>query len=268
MVAAMVRERSDPDDDVLWRGRPQPVAYVLRLWWPAALVSAAVLLVGAAWEWLALSGHHLIVYPLAGTLFLALGVYGLLVRPLLLRVAAGRLRYSVRAERVEWRWGRRSRNVGTLEGDALAPWFVLERRHAVDVVFFTMPDGDPWGLWRLIETRARFVCLSPREAEAAAAAQRAAAPPPRACVRAADRAAVAGCGYASPPASGPSSISSRISSAASGSRPLRNARISTIAITTVAATGMASSTPTMPATAAPHRLATSTASGDRATVRE
>ena len=98
-------------DTVLWRGRPRAAWYVARLWWPAALLAAAVLVFGAGWEWLALRGHHLIAYPLGGTLFLALGVYGLAVRPLLLLRVARRLVYTVTDRRVVWEWGPRHTGV-------------------------------------------------------------------------------------------------------------------------------------------------------------
>ena len=108
MVAGMGSEPSSRlprIETVLWRGRPRAAWYVVRLWWPAALLAAAVLVFGACWEWLALRGDHLIAYPLGGTLFLALGVYGLALRPLLLLRAARSIVYTVTDRRVVWEWG-------------------------------------------------------------------------------------------------------------------------------------------------------------------
>ena len=167
-------------DTVLWHGRPRSGWYVARLWWPAALLAAAVLVFGAGWEWLALRGHHLIAYPLGGTLFLALGVYGLALRPLLLLRVARRLVYTVTDRHVVWEWGTRHRGVArrTVEFrlDALPPWFVVSRRRGADLVFFGEPSRDSsWGIWRLVELRPWFVCLDQEAAAGAAAALRAAA---------------------------------------------------------------------------------------------
>ena len=108
MVAGMGLEpssRLSQVETVLWRGRPRAAWYVARLWWPAALLAAVVLAFGAGWEWLALRAHYLVAYPLGGTLFLALGVYGLALRPLLLLRVARRMVYTVTDRRVVWEWG-------------------------------------------------------------------------------------------------------------------------------------------------------------------
>ena len=172
-------------EQILWRGRPRRAAYVRRLYWPAALYAAAVLVFGSYWEWLAVSGHHLIVYPLCGSLFLVLGLYGLAVRPLLLGRAAARTRYLITERRVVWRLdgGRRgAHDTAELEISKLPPWFVVPRRGGADVVFFAPPPrrASPWGVWRLVEDQPRFACLSPAVAQEAAAALRAAAASPAA----------------------------------------------------------------------------------------
>jgi hypothetical protein len=108
MVARMGLEpssRLSQVETVLWRGRPRTAWYVVRLWWPAAPLAAVVLAFGAGWEWLALRAHYLVAYPLGGTLFLALGVYGLALRPLLLLRVARRMVYTVTDRRVVWEWG-------------------------------------------------------------------------------------------------------------------------------------------------------------------
>ena len=203
MVARMGLEpssRLSQVETVLWRGRPRTAWYVVRLWWPAALLAAVVLAFGAGWEWLALRAHYLVGYPLGGTLFLALGVYGLALRPLLLLRVARRMVYTVTDRRVVWEWGpqhggvarARERSVGdgresatsmgaarrTVEFrvDTLPPWFVVPRRRGADLVFFGEPSRDSsWGLWRLAELRPWFVCLDQEAAAGAAAALRAAA---------------------------------------------------------------------------------------------
>ena len=159
----------------LWRGRPRRGWYVWRLWWPPALIAAPVLVFGSVWEWFALTGHHLAVYPILGSLFLVLGCYGLAVRPLLLSRAAARTRYEVTDRRVRWDWG--GGDGMTLPVAALPPWFLVPRGgRGADLVFFcTPPRVSLWGMWRLVDQQSRFSCLSPGDAAAAAAALRAAA---------------------------------------------------------------------------------------------
>lgn len=183
MVAGMGLEASSrlsQGETVLWCGRPRTAWYVVRLWWPAALPAAAVLVFGAGWEWLALRGHHLIVYPICGTLFLALGAYGVALRPLLLLRVARRMVYTVTDRRVMWEWGTRqgstraARRAVEFRMAGLPPWFLVPRRRGTDLVFFGEPPRDSsWGLWRLVELRPWFVCLDPETAADAAAALRA-----------------------------------------------------------------------------------------------
>jgi len=161
----------------LWRGRPRRGWYVWRLWWPPALIAGGVLVFGAAWEWVALTGDHLAVYPILGSLFLIFGCYGVAVRPLLLAHAVSRLRYEVTDRRVLWRWGRDDGM--SLAVATLSPWFVVPRGSAgADLIFFcTPPRVSPWGMWRLVDQQPWFTCLSAEDAAAAAGALRAAAAP-------------------------------------------------------------------------------------------
>jgi hypothetical protein len=170
MTAAPAASRKAPAVRLLWSGRPQRGAYVLRLWWRPALIAAAIGAFGVVWEGLTLTGHHSIVYPLAGSAFFLLAAYGLAVRPLLLLRVARRLRYEVTERDVVWRDEGGKPTFG-LRGDRLPEAAVVGWRRFTDVVFFTAPERySPWGLWRLREDRARFVCLSPEEARAALAA--------------------------------------------------------------------------------------------------
>ena len=177
ILAAVGNLSRQPGDDetVLWRGRPHAGSYVWRLWWPPALIAGPVLVFGIVWEWMAVTGGHLIVYPILGALFPIFGVYGLAVRPLLLARAVRRTDYKVTDQRVVWRWGRREGM--TLPVAALPPWFVVPRgADRADVLFFgTPPRVSRWGMWRLVDQQTQFICLSAADADDAAAALRAAA---------------------------------------------------------------------------------------------
>lgn len=152
----------------LWEGGPHTATYVARHWWPAALIAGGSLTFGLVWEYLALGGRHSWIYPVVGVLFLALGVYGLAVRPLLLGRAARRLRYAVSAGRVTITSGRWRLSAF----DAGAPAHVVVKdRHLVNLVFAVAPQRQsPWGLWRLVDDRPRFSALEPDAARAALAA--------------------------------------------------------------------------------------------------
>ena len=143
---------------VLWQGHPLPGPYVRRLLLPSTLVSAALLVFGVVWEGFALSGHHLLAYPVAGVLFLALGVYGVAVRPLLLWRAAKQTTYTVGESGVEIRWGDGDHYETLFTPESLPPFSVRERSGGLDVVFGAPGFREsPWGWWKVREEGALFV---------------------------------------------------------------------------------------------------------------
>jgi hypothetical protein len=148
-------------ETVLWQGAPQPGAYVLRYVSPALWPALLCLATAALWEYLAVTGHHLIVYPLVGPLIALPGVYGALVRPPLLWRAARRTRYLVTDRRVLMSWGARPAQRSELAGEALPPFAVQPARGGGDVVFAGPSQHlSLWGWWQLAEVRLRFVCLA------------------------------------------------------------------------------------------------------------
>lgn len=166
----MVAVTDHAADDALWTGAPDVPAYTFRLWLPGAVVGAIAAAVGIAWEWSSIADHHLLVYWFAGGVFLALAVYALPVRALLLVRTARACSYSITPEHVEFRTGGHERFA--LPAADLPPWTLVPSPDGgqADVVFIVEPEHESlWGAWRLVDKRPRFQCLHRTDAERAAA---------------------------------------------------------------------------------------------------
>jgi hypothetical protein len=145
----------------LWAGSPRPSAYVWRRLWPALPAALLTLASGALWESLAVSGHHLVVYPLVGVPWLVLGLYGAVIHPLRLWTAARHTRYELGEGGLRVSWGRRSREAYEIAPAALPPARLAPARGGDDVWF----DGPPvrlshWGWWQTADDRPVLSCLA------------------------------------------------------------------------------------------------------------
>jgi hypothetical protein len=168
---------------VAWSGRPDLRSYIRRLVVPAGVASLASLVIGAALLWLSFGDASLFVYPLVGALGVALGVYGLLVRPVLVAHAAREVNYRIDERGVELRWSRDRALV--IPGSHLPPFTVVPSTGSgrfSDVLFAGPPAWEgPWGVWRIVDDTWGLVCLEhPEEAVAALRQLQAASPTPAA----------------------------------------------------------------------------------------
>jgi hypothetical protein len=157
---------------IFWAGSPRPSAYVWRRLWPALPAALLTLAVGVTWEYLAITGHHLIVYPLLGWPLPLLGLCGAVVYPLRLWSTARRMRYEVSAAGVRVAWGRRAHQSYELAPAAVPPARLVSARGGDDVWF----DGPPprvshWGWWQTADDRPVLSSLADAHAALAAVAQ-------------------------------------------------------------------------------------------------
>ncbi len=90
---------------------------------PAAAVGLVALAIGVTLLWLSFRGGAMFVYPLVGVLATALGVYGLLVRPVLVVRACRRVRYRIDQRGVEVLWSPERRIL--IPPDRVPPFSVL-----------------------------------------------------------------------------------------------------------------------------------------------
>lgn len=155
-----------------WRGAPRPVTCVTRRLWPAWPVAWLTLLVGLWWEYQAVAGHHLIVYPLLGWLLPLAGLYGVAGHPLWLWYTARGTRYTVDEDGLAVTWGRRATRGWRLAAAAVPPARLVPAPGGLVDVWL---DGPPprvarWGWWQPSESRPVLRCLAAADAAAAAAA--------------------------------------------------------------------------------------------------
>ena len=170
-IAAQDSPTPDAPAEVLWRGAPSVGCYVLRGWWLPAVVGIGLLAFSALWEWVAITGNHLVGYPLTALPFVFLGIYAIAVRALLLWRIAVELEYEVGKRSVVLRRRRSGQVVWSLDAVALPPAAIVASWPGTDLAFFGVPEREgPWGWWRLVDDRLRFSCLSePAAVEAMAA---------------------------------------------------------------------------------------------------
>jgi hypothetical protein len=145
---------------------------VRRLWpaWPLALLT---LVVGLWWEYAALAGHHLLVYPLLGWLLPLLGLYGSLVFPLLVWRTARRTSYAVRTDGLVVRWGERPEQAWSVPAAVVPPAHLVPRRAGLSDVWLDGPGerASRWGWWQTSDERPILMCLRDGAAAQGALAQ-------------------------------------------------------------------------------------------------
>lgn len=146
---------------------------------------------------LSFRSDHLFVHPLAGALAIALGVYGLFARPLLVARAMRQVRYRIDERGVELQWSPKRRVL--IPADLVPPFTVVPSGRApaaahgpaaagfgtgpLSDVLFAGPSAwvSPWGVWGIVDDTWGLVCLDrPDEAVAALRQLRAASPTPTA----------------------------------------------------------------------------------------
>jgi len=160
---------ADAAPGILWKGAPQPAAFVRRALMPAAPVAAVILAAGIVWEYMALTSAHLWVYPPVGALPILVGIYGLAVRPLLLLRLARRMRYAVRERGVIIAWGERAEERVELSAASLPPSARGAPRGGPPRPPAPPPDRVPaFGWWAVNDHRLRFCCLADSGAALAA----------------------------------------------------------------------------------------------------
>ena len=161
-AAKLAGVSTSSSSDILWQGAPQPGAYVVRRLWPAWPVALLTLIVGVWWEYQAIFGHHLIVYPLLGWTLPVLGFYGSVVHPLLLWRTARRTRYVVRADGLMVSWGERSEQRWQLAAAALPPARLVPAGRGLSDVWLDGPGqrASRWGWWQIADDRPLLSCLA------------------------------------------------------------------------------------------------------------
>jgi hypothetical protein len=166
-----------PSEQVLWTGRPVPLAYACRRLSPALPFGVIVLAFTALWELNAVGDGHSPAWAVSGLPFLVAGLHAVLLRPLLLVLVARRRAYAVTDRRVV-RLHRRRTGVEVVESACAwrpllatdVPW--PGGRSLADVTIGGAPvRAGRWGWWGIGEDGDVLACLADAPAALAALAQ-------------------------------------------------------------------------------------------------
>lgn len=108
-----------PGETLLWTGRPNVRAFVMRGWWYVVPFSLLWLAFVAYWESLAINANGPILFRLWGVPFILVGLYMLVGRLVLAARDAGNTQYAVTNRRILIQRGAFRTNLTTLDLDRL-----------------------------------------------------------------------------------------------------------------------------------------------------